>query len=275
MKTKSLMFLVLLIGGIMMTGCNSKKYRPDNSVVKAFNQAYPKAAKIEWEQKSGYEVAEFHDDGIQKEAWFDKNGKWAMTESKIKYNALPREIRNHFEKSIYGTWKKEDMEKIEQAGMKPIYVIEIEKEGLDTDLYYTEDGNLAHAINDIKKESKRGYTPTTAAMTALVRQKYPDATIITSELEKGKYEIDIWDNGRAKEVIYQGNKWESTSWKVSKSEVPTVVMEAYRKSAYGKYAIDDIHFIETPERSFYRFELEQGGKEVHLSIDQNGNVKEN
>lgn len=275
MKTKSVLYLILLISGIMIAGCNQKRqYRPDNSVVKAFNNTFPKANKIEWEKKQGYEVAEFNDNGIQKEAWFDQNGKWVMTESKLKYNALPREIRNHFEKSMYNTWKKEDIEKIEQTGMKPVYILEIEKEGLDTDLYYMENGMLAKTVNDIKKSQRQGYIPLSAATTSLVRQKYPDATIIKSDSERGKEEIDILDNGKSKEVVFNGKHWESTSWEVSKAEVPTVVMESYRKSQYGKYAIDDIHFIETPNGSFYHLDLEQGDRDVDLYIDSQGNISD-
>ena len=105
-----------------------------------------------------------------------------------------------------------------------------------------------------------------------IKQKYPDATIIEMDNEKGKLEVNILDGGKAKELIFQGNDWLSTSWEVSKAEVPSVVMETFRHSNFGKYRIDDIHFYETPNNSYYYFDLEQGNSEVHLSIDPTGNI---
>ena len=96
--------------------------------------------------------------------------------------------------------------------------------------------------------------------------------IIEMDNEKGKLEVDILDGGKAKELIFQGNDWLSTSWEVSKAEVPSVVMETFRHSNFGKYRIDDIHFYETPNNSYYYFDLEQGNSEVHLSIDPTGNI---
>jgi hypothetical protein len=68
-----------------------------------------------------------------------------------------------------------------------------------------------------------------------IKQKYPDATIIEMDNEKGKLEVDILDGGKAKELIFQGNDWLSTSWEVSKAEVPSVVMETFRHSNFGKF----------------------------------------
>lgn len=273
MKMKILVFLFLLSSATVIAGCDHKKqYRPEARIVNALNTRFPKASKVEWEQKKGYYVAEFYDNGTKNEAWFDHQGKWMMTESDIKYTNLPQAIRNQFEKSMYNGWKKEDVNKIERAGMKPVYIVEVEKEGQDSYLYFSENGQLVKTIHDRKKGDPMDYMPVPAAIRTIIAQKYPDANIIETELDKGKYEIDILDNGRSKEVMFNDNTWLSTSWKVSKAEVPTSVMEAYRRSDYGKYAIDDIHFIETPERSFYQFDLEQGDKDAYLSINPQGEI---
>lgn len=141
MKTRLLLFLLLSISGLAIASCKQQKqYRPDAKIVTAFNNRYPQANRIEWEQKQGFYVAEFYQNGIEQEAWFDHTGKWVMTESDLKYSSLPQAIRTQFEKSAYSRWKKDDIDKIERAGMAPVYIIEIEKEGQDTDLYYTKNG---------------------------------------------------------------------------------------------------------------------------------------
>lgn len=273
MKTKFLVFVFLLISSLVMAACNQKnQYRPEAKIITAFNTKYPKADKVEWEAKQGFQVAEFYENNIECEAWFDNNGKWLMTKSDLRYSNLPQSIRENFEKSMYSNWKKEDINKIERTGMNPVYIVEVEKGGQETDLYYNEDGTLAKTLNDPVKDQPNNYMPVSPVISDLIVQKYPEATIIDTDMEKGKLEVDILDGGKTKEIIFNGNTWLSTSWEVRKAEVPTVVMEAFRGSAFGKYRIDDIHFYETPTTSYYLFDLEQGNSEVHLLIDPNGKI---
>lgn len=237
MKTRLILFILLFISGFAIAGCKQQnQYRPDAKIVAAFNNKYPQADKVEWEQKQGYYVAEFREDGIEHEAWFDGTGKWVMTESNLRYSSLPQAIREQFEKSVYSTWKKDDIDKIERAGMEAVYIIELEKEGLDTDLYYVGNGNLIKTVNEVSKEKRSSYMPVASDIQTWIKQKYLDATIIEMDNEKGKLEVDILDGGKAKELIFQGNDWLSTSWEVSKAEVPSVVMETFRHSNFGNTA---------------------------------------
>ena len=216
MKTRLILFILLFISGFAIAGCKQQnQYRPDAKIVAAFNNKYPQSDKVEWEQKQGYYVAEFREDGIEHEAWFDGTGKWVMTESNLRYSSLPQAIREQFEKSVYSTWKKDDIDKIERAGMEAVYIIELEKEGLDTDLYYVGNGNLIKTVNEVSKEKRSSYMPVASDIQIWIKQKYPDATIIEMDNEKGKLEVDILDGGKAKELIFQGNDWLSTSWKLS------------------------------------------------------------
>ena len=113
MKTRLILFILLFISGFAIAGCKQQnQYRPDAKIVAAFNNKYPQSDKVEWEQKQGYYVAEFREDGIEHEAWFDGTGKWVMTESNLRYSSLPQAIREQFEKSVYSTWKKDDIDKI-------------------------------------------------------------------------------------------------------------------------------------------------------------------
>ena len=118
MKTRLILFILLFISGFAIAGCKQQnQYRPDAKIVAAFNNKYPQSDKVEWEQKQGYYVAEFREDGIEHEAWFDGTGKWVMTESNLRYSSLPQAIREQFEKSVYSTWKKDDIDKIRGLGL--------------------------------------------------------------------------------------------------------------------------------------------------------------
>lgn len=272
---KTTVFILMLIGAVSlaMGGCNNKKgYRPDARIVSAMNAKYPKATKIEWEQKHGYQVAEYYENGVESEAWFDNNGKWLMTESDVKYASLPAAIRNTFEKSMYATWKKDDVDKIERDGMSPVYIVEVEKEGQDMDLYFTQNGMLVKAVDEHSRGEWGDYRPVMPVIKDKVLQKYGDATIINTNKKGGKLYVDIVDHNKPKELVFDDNEWVATSWKVDQADVPSVVMKAFRESEYNNYRINDIMFYESADNSYYRFNLEQGNKNVDLSVDSAGKI---
>lgn len=273
MKTKVLLFIPLLTYNLLVLGCHSpQQYQPDKQIINAFKSKYPQAKKTTWESKEGFYVADFHHDATESEAWFDHKGEWILTKNEIQYHALPQDIRNALEKSDFNTWKKEEVIQIERPDIRPIYIIEAEKGDQEIDLYFTENGRLVKTTGDLKPGSTLHYAPLPLEIQNQIKQKYPQAVLIDIDREKGKYEIDIIDQGKNKEVVFYGNNWKTTSWEVSKTEVPNAVMETYRKSAYNKYRIDDIHFFETPANNYYHFELEDGKQEVNLSIDPNGKI---
>ncbi len=267
----------LLIGLCFALGtlnsCNSKKqYRPDTQVVTALNSQYPEARKIEWEQKRGYEIAEFYINGNKTKAWYDSRGKWFMTEQHLKYNALPAAIRKTFEKSIYANWKKEDIDKIERTGMAAVYVIEVEKGGADTALYFTANGQLVKVVNEAQKNYDSNYWPLQSEINSRIKSRYPDATVIETSHKNGKIYVDIMDNAKPKEMIFDNNNWSSTSWQVDKADIPLTVMDALRNSKYKDYRVNTIYFYETPQNSFYQFTLEKENEKRNIDIDTAGNL---
>ena len=273
MKTKVIIFMLFGIAGLILTGCNNKKqYRPDANIVSAMNAKYPKATKIEWEKKHNYEVAEYYENGVSSKAWFDKNGKWVMTDSDLKYSGLPGASRNTFEKSMYGNWKKGDVDKIERYGMQPVYVIEVEKEGQDVDLYYTANGMLVKTVKDGDRGHDSDFMPLEPAVRDNIMRKYPDASVIEMTDKRGKRYVDILDNGRVKEVVFDNDNWVSTSWNVDKADVPSAVMTALRGSEYKNYTIDDITFYESADHSYYQIKMNEGSKEKKINVDASGKI---
>ena len=45
-----------------------------------------------------------------------------------------------------------------------------------------------------------------------------------------------------------------------------------KTSAYADYIIDDIERYETPDQTYYLFELEKGAKEIEIKIDLSGKL---
>lgn len=126
---KTVLFILGLIFSLPFVACSNDDdhYKPEEPVTRAFEQKYPGITPKEWERKGNYVVAEFYENGVEKEAWFDNTGNWYMTESDIRFSALPEAIKTAFAAGEYAQWHVDDVDMLERAGMETVYVIEVEQ----------------------------------------------------------------------------------------------------------------------------------------------------
>lgn len=246
----------------------------------AFSSKFPNAANVKWETKSGYYVADFYD-GYEASAWFTQDGKWQMTETDIPYNALPQAVKMSFENSEYASWKRDDIDKLERTGVETVFVIEVEKQNQEVDLYYSADGTLIKSIVDTDDDNSE-HLPVqlTEAMKNFINEKYPNARIMEVDVEYdrndwdfGYTEVDIIHNGISKDVLFnQTGNWYSTSWEIRQNELPEAVNNTLNNQ-YGEYRFDEAEYIEKADGSiYYRIELEKGDVDKVVNIGENGTV---
>lgn len=258
MKTNVLLcaFVCTMLG---LSSCdNDDNYVPEDVVVKAFNSKYPEAARVEWETKAGYKVADFYLGNYDTEAWFDTQGNWIYTETDIVYNDLPDVVKNSFSAGEYASWRVDDVDKLERPNTETVYIIEVEQGKQEFDLYYSEDGTLVKVVTD---GANNTYEPGTvsSALIDKVAQMYPGAKIYDFDREGTYFEIDILDGKTHKSVVFDSNnEWVYTEWDIRTSDVPAVVMTAFNNSEYKGYHIDDVEVHEKPDGLYYQFELEPG-----------------
>ena len=94
-----------------------------------------------------------------------------------------------------------------------------------------------------------------------LNDRYPNARILDVDYDDGMIEVEIRHDKKKKEVLFTRTcEWISTSWEVAQRSVPDVVMQALRQK-YPKGRIDDIDFIEMPQGSYYRFEIDRRGQQ--------------
>lgn len=277
MRTKLSVLALAMCGLLAFTSCDDddNNYLPDQTVTKAFDTKYPDAGKVEWETKSGYEVADFHISGNDAEAWFDNKGNWLMTKTEINFGLLPEAVRKDLRANEYADWKYTDFDKLERSNAATIYVIEAEQGEKEVDLYYAEDGTLIKAVNDTDDDNSH-FQPTTIpqAITDAIDEMYAGATIVDFDQEKNGFEVDILHNSVYKDVYFNAaNEWISTEWDITEDKVPAIVMNALKASDYKNYRIEDIDQIEKPAGTFYLFELEQGDNDVEVTISAEGNIE--
>lgn len=269
-------FLILgLILGLSFFACDDddKSFQPDEAVTRAFEEKYPGITPWDWERKNGYIVAEFMENNVEKEAWFDATGKWLMTESDIRFESLPEAVKTAFNGSEYAQWKIDDVDQLEREGMATVYVIEVESGKQEIDLYYAEDGTLVKTAVDTGDFEHLPAAGLPQALKDYIETHYAGARIIEYETKNGQTEVDIFHANKHKEVKFdRQGQWVSTEWDVLAAEVPAAVMDVIR-TRYASYQIDDIDYIERAAGvPLYVFELEKGEEEILVKVDESGTV---
>lgn len=273
-------YLCALCSLLLFIGCSDddNSVVPNEAVTKAFNEKYPSASQIRWENKNSYATADFVYNQQKCSAWFNQQGQWYMTETELDNIALlPETVRAAFSSSEYANWTTDDIDRLERLNVETIYVIEVKKDNRETDLYYSADGILIKAIQDDYNDDYEDYLPSPeilpAAISTFITTKYPSARIVEVEIKNGITEVDIIHEKRGKEVRFNiENSWIDTHYNVSKNEIEQTVTEALSQSEYAGYYIDEIEKYETTSDHYYLFELERGNLEVTIKIDQNGNL---
>ena len=151
MKLK-MYFIMLALGlfSFAMQSCDDddEDAPVSEQLEKAFINEFGNVAH-NWSTRGTNHVASFNQDNTEKEAWFDANGVWLMTETDIAYDALPAPVKQAFEAlTQYEGWKRDDVDMLERKGMEKVYVIEIEKGKEELNLFFDVNGNLLKEVAD-------------------------------------------------------------------------------------------------------------------------------
>lgn len=140
---KIMSIIAITVFSVLALSCSDDHYAPNADVKSTFKAMYPKATFVEWETELGYVKAEFRADGKEKDAWFEANGAWVMTETDLRVKDLPAAITKAISESDYANWKIDDVDYLEYADQTNIYVVDVEKKGQsDVELFYSPDGTL-------------------------------------------------------------------------------------------------------------------------------------
>lgn len=296
MNTKQLSRLALIAGAFTFFACNETGNEPIDSnlpeaVVSNFNQMFPNATNISWEQKGEYAVASFSQPLTKAttyttKAWFHMtSAEWGMTDTDVPFDMLPQAVLTAFNESEYSkapwTYDKE-ADKIQRKDAETLYVIDVEKKEngteTDLDLYYAEDGILVKTVVDAEKDNDyENILPQTpaAGIDAWLKQNYPEARIIDIDKEDGRTEVEIIDNRLVREILFtSAGKWIQTKTEMTESAVPVQVMNALKATEqFAHYTkIDDIdEYVTQANGTYYKFELESryGSTDVYISADGN------
>lgn len=283
MKLKNyLPMLGLGLAALTMYSCDNDddNINVPSELNNALSERYPNAQRIEWETERNYYVADFWD-GYERSAWFTVGGEWQMTETDLPYRDFPQAVKTAFESSNYANWRMDDTDQLERKDLEVVYIIEVEQNQQEADLYYTADGILIREWNNNggnngSGDNSGGYQPLQmpAETQAFIESKYPGARIVELDMAlvnmQAGYEVDIVHDQRSKDLLFdQEWTWVETSWEIWPNELPQAITGAV-SAQYPNTRIDDADYVETPDNTFYRLELEPG--EFHIQVMPDGTI---
>ena len=95
---------ILLLLVIAVPANSGNFFEVPESVTKSFQEKYPSAEDVSWEESDGLFIATFLEEDFYKEATFDQKGSWIETTTEITQDDLPDAI------NAYISSKYEDVE---------------------------------------------------------------------------------------------------------------------------------------------------------------------
>lgn len=138
---QSLMAIVCMACSFVSCDSNDD-YKPESVVEEALKAKYPTATHVEWEKKKEYQVADCIVESRELDVWFTANAEWKMTETDLRKTDIPTAIAEAIAASEYANWLIDDVDVLEYPAKAKEYVIEVEQGIHETDLYYSEAGEL-------------------------------------------------------------------------------------------------------------------------------------
>ena len=214
---------------------------------------------------------EILDGKVVRELLFDGTGNWLFTKTEMSYAALPAVVKQALDASEYAGYRVDDVDHYVTSA-EEYYRLELESVMGDVKVKITATGELSPMEQNPAGPGNNAGGILTDKIKEFITQKYAGARIIESDMEKGMTEVEIFHEGREKDVYFNGAQdWVRTEWGVRVNELPAAALDVIRKT-YADYRIDDADYVETRTESYYLVELERGENEVNLRILPNGTI---
>ncbi len=276
-------FLALSMLAVAFAACSDNEGEGTNvpmAVEEAFNEKYPNSTDVAWAKKGVYYVASFNNGGTkavstENAAWFGESGEWHMSDQDISFNSLPQAVKDALTNSEYNGWSVEEVDLIERKDIDKVYVIEVEKNDMDADVYISENGVIVKEIKESDEdEDYEDLIPgdLTDGIQSTINAKYPNAYIVDIDDEDNHIEVEIVDGDVKREVLFTNNsEWISTITEIEYSDLTAAAQAAFEGSSYASYEIDDIdEYVTASNGSYYILEVDTDNDDEDIKIPFDG-----
>ena len=148
MIMKTLIFsTTILLLTMLFVACDNKVEVPGN-ISDAFNQEYPNARDVEWEEEGDEFEVEFEVDNVEREITYDMQGNIVETGIEVSEDELPKVTIAYITQN-YTDFKIDDADEIERNGTTYIEV-EIENGKQEIELLFDVQGEF---VEEVEREN--------------------------------------------------------------------------------------------------------------------------
>lgn len=246
---------------------------PAGSIEEFIRQNYPDARIIDIDIEYGFTEVEIIDGRTVRELLFGENATWIYTKTEIRRSEVPQNIMDIFNSSEYAAYRTDDIDHYVTADKGEFYRFELEGPGDDLEIDIYADGTITPADNgwgnpEIPGQGEGGQ----GSIEQFIEEKYPGARILERDYDDGYIEVEIFHDGREKNIYFNGREeWVWSEWDIRINELPHAVSDAIA-AQYPDYRIDDCEYVENPQAEWYFIELERGDREIELRISPDGTI---
>lgn len=243
--------------------------QPADAIGEFIRNRYPGARILDIDREDGVTEVEILDGKTCRELLFDRAANWIYTKTELHRSDVPAPVMQALAASAYAAYGIDDIDHYLRADGE-FYRFELKSAAGDIDVDITPEGSLTV----VAERPGPGGAVLDATVRDFIASEYPGAVIREADTDHGLLEVEIFHEGREKEVLFNGAKaWVRTEWDVRRSELPAAVAAAIAASEYASWSLDDLEYVETPDGDYYRIELERGEREVKLRVDASGNIR--
>ncbi|HIZ85795.1 MAG TPA: PepSY-like domain-containing protein [Candidatus Coprenecus stercoravium] len=245
---------------------------PAQGISEYIKAHYPDARIVDIDREDGLTEVEIIDGRICRELLFDASENWLYTKTEIRTADVPESVMSALNASEYADYRIDDVDFF-QTPDGDFYRFELESRDDDIEVDVLADGTVRPVTDEIYPGGGADRPGVSDDIAAVIEQMYPGARILERDYDNGYLEVEIFHDGRDKDVYFNGaGEWVRTEWDVRYPELPEPVRNLLT-SDYRDYEVDDIKFVQTPSSEYYLLELEgRGDREINLRVDASGNV---
>ncbi len=278
MKKYFLVFSVLVLISAVLPGCRHNRTNVPAPTEMLFKEMFPVVRHTQWTTEGNYYVASFEDSTRMRRAWFDNQGTWFLTETRMALEALPTSVQERYKTGPYVSQRFVDAFRLDRAGLEPVYVIQVWNGQTESDLFYTPDGLFIRAMEDYGARQGDFTTQIPASLPQPVQlylqTNYPQARIVDrNRNDDGTYSVVVEDGENIKFLSFENDGLLfNTRWSVSPEEVPDSIRKAFSDAFQVKdYTITGIDYVKPAiGNAFFLYQLKIGDKTMDLQISRTG-----
>ncbi len=276
---------IILLSAVCLSACQNRMHLNgiDSAVEEAFNNQYPNAWDVEWEQQAGNTIVmDFRDGLYEKEAWYLTDGTWIQTRTELPLYEVPKTVIEAALASLGAGWYIEEAEYYETSSTPAAYyLLDCEKMHAQQEarVKVLPDGTVLDAAGTGTPGTGTD-TPGTggdifAAAKSTFATMYPGAQHVEWEMEYGKLSAEFYLDRHEKEAWFMTDgTWMFTETELAANEVPQNLVDIVMAKLGDGWHIDDAdHFLSSTEPyEYYTLECENNftDREAKLSITKDG-----